>query len=116
MTRAVGYLLLVLTIALNAAGQLLIKRATMGRTEGVVRDVLLNPWLIAGGATQVATMIAWLLTLRRLPLTTAHPITGAIFVLVPVAAHLLWAEPLGPQRLAGIGVIVLGIAIVASAT
>jgi drug/metabolite transporter (DMT)-like permease len=115
MTSAVGYLLLLVTILLNATGQLLLKRATVGRAEGLAWGVFLNPWFVGGVAAQVGTMVAWLLTLRRLPLTTAHPLTGSVFVLVPVAAHLLWAEPLGVQRVLGIGVIALGIAVVASA-
>lgn len=111
-----GYVLLALTIALNASGQLLLKRATMARTSGgFALDVLLSPWFIAGAAAQVATMIAWLLVLRRLPLTVAHPVTGAVFVAVPIASHLFWGEPLGPQRVIGILVIALGIAVVASA-
>jgi undecaprenyl phosphate-alpha-L-ara4N flippase subunit ArnE len=113
----IAFVLLAVTIALNVAGQLLIKRATMGRETGAfVRDVLFTPWFLLGAAAHGATMIAWLLTLRRLPLTVAHPFTGSVFLVVPFASHLLWSEPLGVQRAIGIAVIAAGIAIVGAAT
>jgi small multidrug resistance pump len=112
--RAVGFVLLATAIALNATGQLLLKRATLERATGAVfRDVFLSPWFIAGAAAHGATMIVWLLALRKVPLTVAHPLTGAVFIIVPFASHLLWSEPLGPQRMIGIAVIALGIAVVA---
>ena len=114
--RATGFLLLAATIVLNAMGQLLLKRAAIGRGfgEGALQ-MFLSPYFIAGAAAHGATMIAWLYTLRRVPLTVAHPLTGAVFMIVPLASHLLWSEPLGSQRVIGIAVIVIGIAIVASA-
>ncbi|MEJ7730224.1 MAG: hypothetical protein WKG00_13525 [Polyangiaceae bacterium] len=110
-----GYALLVATIALNATGQLLLKRATMGSAvAGLGRGVLLSPWFVFGALAHAATMIVWLLTLRELPLTVAHPITGSVFILVPLVAHFLWSEPLGAQRVIGIAIIALGIAVVAN--
>jgi drug/metabolite transporter (DMT)-like permease len=115
--RATGFVLLAATIVLNATGQLLLKRASLGRAPGAgVIEMFLSPWFVGGAAAHAATMIVWLLALRRLPLTVAHPLTGAVFVIVPVASHLFWSESLGLQRLIGILVIVLGIAVVASAS
>lgn len=110
-----GFALVAAVIVLNATGQLLLKRAAIERAGGgFVRDVFLSPWFILGAAAHAATMIVWLLALRRVPLTVAHPLTGSVFILVPVASHLLWSEPLGTQRMIGIAVIALGIAVVAS--
>lgn len=109
-----NFLLLAVAIAFNAAGQLMLKRATLGHAPGAVaRDVFLSPWFVGGGAALGVSMVLWVLVLRRVPLTIAHPLTGAVFVIVPLASHLLWREPLTTTRLVGITIIVLGIALVA---
>ncbi len=113
--RLGGFVLLAVAIVLNATGQVLLKRATLGREAGAPAiELFFSPWFVLGAAAHAATMIVWMLALRRLPLTVAHPWTGAVFVAVPIASHLLWSEPLGPQRMIGIGIIAFGIAVVAS--
>jgi multidrug transporter EmrE-like cation transporter len=53
--------------------------------------------------------------LKKLPLTIAHPITGIVFILVPIMSHALWGEPLPPARIAGIAIVIVGICLVARA-
>ena len=109
-----NFLLLAVAIAFNAMGQLMLKRATIGHPIGAVaRDVFLSPWFFGGGASLSAAMVLWVMVLRRVPLTVAHPLTGAVFLIVPVASHFLWRESLTTMRLVGIVIIVLGIALVA---
>jgi undecaprenyl phosphate-alpha-L-ara4N flippase subunit ArnE len=103
-----SFFLLAIAIALNAAGQLLLKRATMGAGE-----VFLSGWFLAGVATLGSSMLLWVQVLRKVPLTIAHPLSGAAFLIVPLASHLFWREPLSTMRLVGIFVIVVGIALVA---
>lgn len=102
-------------ILLNVTGQLLMKRSAMaaGVTEGAAQRAILSGWFVAGGASLGFSMLAWVQVLRKLPLTIAHPLTGAIFMTVPLASHFLWNEPLPPMRLLGIGIIGLGIVLVA---
>jgi undecaprenyl phosphate-alpha-L-ara4N flippase subunit ArnE len=108
------FVLLAVAIAFNAAGQLMLKRATMGHAPGAgPREVFLSPWFLGGGAALGLSMVLWVLVLRRVPLTIAHPLTGSVFLIVPLASHLLWREPLSTTRLVGIGIIVVGIALVA---
>lgn len=109
-----NFVLLAVAIAFNAVGQLALKRATMGHAPGASpRDVFLSPWFLGGGASLGLSMILWVLVLRRVPLTIAHPLTGSVFLIVPVASHFLWREPLSTTRLVGIAIIVVGIALVA---
>jgi drug/metabolite transporter (DMT)-like permease len=75
--------------------------------------VFSSPWFIAGGVSLGVSMLAWVQVLRKLPLTIAHPITGAIFVMVPLASHVLWNEPLPMRRVLGIAIIGAGIVVVA---
>jgi undecaprenyl phosphate-alpha-L-ara4N flippase subunit ArnE len=108
---------IVLGIFLNVAGQLLMKSAAIagGIAEGGAQRAIFSGWFIAGGASLGLSMLAWVQVLRKLPLTVAHPLTGAIFVMVPVASHFIWNEPLNSKRLIGILVIGVGIVIVARA-
>jgi drug/metabolite transporter (DMT)-like permease len=57
-------------------------------------------------------MLLWVLVLRALPLTLVHPFTGTVFILVPLASHLLWKEPLPRTRVIGICIIMVGIYLV----
>ena len=109
-----SYVLLAVAIAFNATGQLLLKRAALGQAgTAVARDVFFSGWFFGGGMSLAIAMVLWVQVLRRLPLTIAHPLSGAVFMMVPIASHLLWREPLTTTRVIGIGVIVLGIALVA---
>ena len=109
-----SYALLAVAIALNAVGQLLLKRATLGQEVGAgAGAVFFSPWFVAGVGSLGLSMLLWVQVLRKIPLTIAHPLSGAAFVIVPVAAHLIWREPLSTTRIAGIVVIVTGIALVA---
>jgi len=109
-----SFILLAVAIALNAAGQLMLKRATLVREAGALaREVFLSGWFLGGGVALGASMLLWVQVLRRVPLTIAHPLTGAAFIVVPIASHFLWREPLTTTRIVGIAVIVVGIALVA---
>ena len=109
-----SFVLLAVAIAFNAAGQLLLKRATIGHEAGAMaREVLFSGWFLVGGASLGLSMLLWLQVLRKVPLTIAHPLSGAAFVIVPIASHLFWREPLSTTRIVGILVIVMGIALVA---
>jgi drug/metabolite transporter (DMT)-like permease len=42
-----------------------------------------------------------------------HPLTGVVFILVPILSHFIWNEPLPPLRMVGITVIMVGVYLVA---
>jgi undecaprenyl phosphate-alpha-L-ara4N flippase subunit ArnE len=109
------YVALALAILLNVAGQLLLKRAAMsGGGEGApAYKAYLSVWFFGGAGSLGASMLLWVQVLRAIPLTLAHPLTGVVFILVPLASHLLWKEPLPRTRLLGICIIIVGIYLVA---
>ena len=112
-----GYLRLAMTILSNMAGQLLLKRAAMvvGSSGGPVYRPFLSVWFMLGVACLGLSSVLWVTVLKKLPLTIAHPITGIVFILVPILSHVLWGEPLPPARIAGIGIVIAGICLVARA-
>jgi multidrug transporter EmrE-like cation transporter len=106
-----------MTILSNMAGQLLLKRAAMvvGSSGGPVYRPFLSVWFMLGVACLGLSSVLWVTVLKKLPLTVAHPITGIVFILVPILSHVLWGEPLPPARIAGIGIVIAGICLVARA-
>jgi undecaprenyl phosphate-alpha-L-ara4N flippase subunit ArnE len=111
---AIIWVLLAVAIAFNAAGQLLLKRAAMaGGAVGAIQRAFLSPWFLVGVSSLGLSMLLWVQVLRKVPLTIAHPLTGTVFVIVPLASHYLWGEPLPPTRVLGVLVILAGMVLVA---
>jgi len=114
MANLSSFGLLAIALGFNVIGQLMLKRASLAGGAGVMPlDIFLSGWFVGGGASLGISMVLWVQVLRRLPLTIAHPISGAVFFIIPVASHFLWDEPMPPVRLLGILIIVIGIALVA---
>lgn len=109
------YIELLLAILLNVAGQLLFKRAAMAGADpnSPLHRSYVSPWFIGGAGSLGLSMLLWVLVLKVLPLSLAHPMTGLVFILVPIASHWIWKEPLPRMRVLGILVIVTGIVMVA---
>lgn len=116
-----GYVFVVLTVALTVAGQLLIKAqvalagplpATVAGQAGYVLSLLARPQVLAGLAMAFAAALSWMLALTRLPLSRAYPFTALSLVLVVACGAWLFAEPIGPARIAGVALICLGVLLV----
>src|SRR5207302_946714 len=56
---------------------------------------------------------AWIAALSRVPVSVAYPMLSIGYVVNAIAAWYLLGEAVTPMRLAGIGIIVLGVFIVA---
>lgn len=108
-------LMLAISIVLNVAGQLLLRRAAMAGSapDAAVAKAYLSPYFVGGVAMLGFSMLLWVQVLRKMPLTLAHPISAIAFILVPVGARVLWGEPLTLLRMIGILVILAGVVIVA---
>ena len=109
------FLLTILCVAMIAAGQLLFKTAASqwrldGWTWATVRGFL-SPALLAALVLYGVTTILWVLILRNVPLSAVFPLYALVFLLVPVAAHLVLDEPWSWNTLIGGGVIIVGVII-----
>lgn len=106
-------LIALIAVICNVGAQLAMKYA--GRAGHVEKSLLaawLSPWLL----TAVALYgLSFLLTVRVFavnPLSVASPaMAGSTFLLITLASWLLLGEGLGYQKLAGIGLIFLGIVV-----
>jgi multidrug transporter EmrE-like cation transporter len=98
-------------VLLNAAAQLLLKAGTNAAPLGV--RLAVEPHILAGLACYVVSVVVWVIALSRVQVSIAYPMLSIGYVVNAAAAYYLLGEAVTPMRLAGIGIIVLGVFIVA---
>lgn len=103
-----SYSALAAAILIGVLGQLLLKTGVDRAGDGVLAQFL-NPFIIGGLAAYGLGAIFYILAIKRIPVSIAFPSVALSYVLVAIAAHLLWQEALGWQQFAGIGLIAAGI-------
>ena len=113
---------LILTgVLLNAGAQLLLKAGTnaVGHFE-FSRDNILpvgwqlatEPHIMGGLAFYVISVVVWIMALSRVEVSIAYPMLSIGYVVNAMAAWWLFGEAVSLTRLAGIGVIIIGVYIV----
>ncbi|TMH88493.1 MAG: 4-amino-4-deoxy-L-arabinose transferase [Betaproteobacteria bacterium] len=107
----VSFSLILLGVLLNAAAQLLLKAGTNAMPLGL--RLAIEPHILAGLACYVVSVVVWIIALSRVPVSIAYPMLSIGYVVNAIAARYLLGEAVTPMRLVGIGIIVLGVFIVA---
>lgn len=79
---------------------------------GALYSAVANPHLVGGIALQLVPLLGWTILLKTMPLTKLQPMVALTYVVTPVLAVLLLGESLPSLRLAGIGLIVVGVILV----
>jgi drug/metabolite transporter (DMT)-like permease len=110
-----------LFIGVETATQIAFKYAgaTLDERSGLlhlVAQALSTPVVLLGFALYFCGFLVWLTILKDIDLGRAFPMTAVIYVSTLTAAVLLFHEHLNPTRIAGVVVIALGVALVASDT
>lgn len=117
-----SFSLVMLGVLLNAAAQLLLKAGTnsVGYFEFSRENILPVGWQLAtephimGGLTcYVVSVVVWVMALSRVEVSIAYPMLSIGYVVNAVAAWWLFGEAVTVTRLAGIGIIIVGVYIVA---
>ena len=108
---AVSLAQILFAVVLGTAAQILFKAGTNATPVGW--GLLLEWRVLAGIAAYGISLIAWILALSKTPVSMAYPMTSLGFVLNAVLAGWLLGEAVTPMRFAGIGIIILGVVIVA---
>jgi multidrug transporter EmrE-like cation transporter len=120
--NAASFGLLMLGVFLNAVAQLLLKAGTnaVGQFEFHAQNIVpvgmklaLEPHILGGVACYVVSLVVWIMGLSRVEVSIAYPMLSLGYVLNAVAAWYLFGEAVSATRLAGIGVIIVGVYIVA---
>ncbi len=74
---------------------------------------LRSGWVWWGILASVISLFNWLATLKKLPLTIAFPVGQAVHILVPLSSWIFLGEAILAKRWLGIGLLLLGLMIVA---
>lgn len=116
-------LALILTgVLLNAIAQLLLKAgaASLAGLElrasnalAIATRLLTSMPVWAGLACYALSVVVWILALAKVEVSVAYPMLSVGYVINALAAWWLFGEDLSGARMAGIGVILLGVWLVA---
>lgn len=98
-------------VLLNAGAQLLLKAGTNARPLGL--SLAIEPHILAGLACYVVSVVVWVIGLSKVPVSIAYPMLSIGYVVNAIAAYYLLGESVTPMRFAGIGIIIVGVFIVA---
>ncbi|MGI4855467.1 MAG: SMR family transporter [Janthinobacterium lividum] len=118
----IAFALIVAGVLLNACAQLLLKAGTnaVGHFEFSRANLwpialrLATQWPIIGGlACYVVSVVVWIMALSRVDVSLAYPMLSLGYVVNAVAAYYLFGEALTVQRLLGIGIVLVGVYVLA---
>lgn len=113
--------LILISVASGVAGQTAMKigveqpgSAGIDRgIGGLILTILTTPLLLLGLGLYGIGALAWIAVLRRMDLSNAYPFLALNFVLIALVSRFILGESLPPLRWMGIGVICVGILLVA---
>ncbi len=111
-------------VLLNAVAQLLLKAgastaghisiaagpSALGRTA---TDLMQHPAILGGLACYAISVVVWIVALSRVEVSIAYPMLSIGYVVNALLAWWLFGEDVNAQRWLGIGVIVMGVVLVA---
>lgn len=120
----ISFILIVTGVMLNVAAQLLIKSGTnaIGYFEYTRENILPIGWKLAtephiiGALTcYVVGVVVWILALSRVQVSIAYPLLSLGYIVNAVAAHYLFSEAITPNKLIGMGIIIVGVVVISRA-
>ncbi len=111
-------LLILISVLLGAAGQVLLKMGALrvGASEVglLLWRIVTSPHILAGFALYGAASVLWIVVLSRAPLSLAYPLLSLGYVIVLMASAYLFGETIPAVRVAGVAAIILGLVLVSS--
>ncbi len=115
-----AFALVFISVSLSALGQTAFKVGVGGtatapdanfwvKTLGMV----FSPMVLLGLALYGVGTVFWLFALRQLDLSLAYPFVAMSFVMVAGSGMFFLGEPVQPTRLLGLGLIIIGLLVMA---
>jgi len=117
-----SFALILTGVLLNAVAQLALKASVrdvgeiglvLSGSGGVALRLLSEPWLWVGLFCYGISVIVWILALSRVDVSIAYPMLSIGYVVNAVAAWAWFGEALSLARVGGIGIIILGVFVLA---
>ena len=119
--KLVEFSLILSGVLLNACAQLLLKAGTnrighfdfsLGNALPIGWQLATNPYIFGGLSCYVVSVVVWIMALSRVPVSIAYPMLSIGYVVNALAAWWLFGESLTIMRIAGIGIIIVGVYLV----
>jgi multidrug transporter EmrE-like cation transporter len=110
-------------VLLNACAQVLLKAGT-NALGGAIHLTMSNAFetfirvasqlpILAGLACYALSLVVWIMGLSRTDVTIAYPMLSLGYVVAAAGAWLFLGEAISPQRMLAIGVIMVGVVLLA---
>ncbi|HVC63228.1 MAG TPA: multidrug transporter [Acetobacteraceae bacterium] len=106
------WFMLAAAIGTSVVGQTLLKA---GASVPTFIGQLFDPRTLAGFVLYGGAAVLYIVALRRIPMSVALPCTAASYIAATLIGHYAFAEPLGMMRMGAIGLICLGVVLLAVA-
>lgn len=100
---------LAIGILAGIGGQILLKA---GADAPDFVSQLMRPSTLLGLALYGSAAFLYIIALRKIPVSVAFPSVSLSYAIVAVAGHFLFGEPFGLKQVAGILLIVGGVALI----
>jgi drug/metabolite transporter (DMT)-like permease len=104
---------ILLSAALNATGQILFKAARAAQPKASLLSLFFHAETWIGFLVYGLSAVCWLWVLSRAPLSFAYPILSVTFPIVVCASAFLFSELILPLRWLGVGMIMVGVSLLA---
>jgi multidrug transporter EmrE-like cation transporter len=116
---AATFLLVFVSVSLNALAQVALRRAMTGGVLPPLRDGMAllfalagNAWLWAGMLCYAASIGLWLAVLSRMEVSAAYPMLSIGYVIAAVLGVTFLGETVGLARAGGIALICAGVIVI----
>ncbi|WP_409343484.1 EamA family transporter [Paenibacillus sp. MBLB4367] len=113
MNKTVSMLMLCANIGLLVTGQILFKWGLQKAGGFQLQKIATSFPIISGLILYGVATILWFAVLTRMPLSVAYPLQSTAYVLGMLAAWLVFREVVTPTQWAGMGVILVGVYLIA---
>lgn len=120
--KALEFGLIVFGVMLNAVAQLLLKAGTrtIGQFEFSAANVwpiswslATNPHIVGGLSCYVVSVVVWIMALSRVEVSVAYPMLSLGYIVNAFFAWWLFGEAITVTRIVGMGIIIVGVYLVA---
>lgn len=118
MSLATSYLMVLITVLMTVYAQLMLKwrvslaglpPAGLAEKFRFYVTLLSDPWIMSTFAAAFIAAMCWMTAMMKLDVNKAYPFMALNFILVGVLAVPLLGETMTWQKLAGLGLVVIGL-------
>lgn len=117
-------LIILLSILMSSTAHIFLKKGMMthalstAKSDGIIGlvwTVGTNPWVMGGMFLHVSALVVWLWALSKVDISFAYPFLALGYVLVSAIAWFWLGEELSVMKVLGMGIIIIGILVLARA-